>query len=104
LACADSTSGEERVLPGPQLRRAREGKRTGARARNEDPNGAGDLHEGADVRQWPFDDIAVDRQATQQVDWEVELGVVIGASGRNIARTDALRHVFVHGHQRPQRT
>ena len=42
----------------------------------------------------PFDDIGVDRQATQQVDWEVELGVVIGTSGRNIARADALRHVF----------
>jgi 2-keto-4-pentenoate hydratase/2-oxohepta-3-ene-1,7-dioic acid hydratase in catechol pathway len=28
------------------------------------------------------------------VDWEVELGVVIGKSGRNIARADALAHVF----------
>jgi 2-keto-4-pentenoate hydratase/2-oxohepta-3-ene-1,7-dioic acid hydratase in catechol pathway len=42
----------------------------------------------------PFDDVAVDRQATQQVDWEVELGVVIGTSGRNIAKADALDHVF----------
>ena len=42
----------------------------------------------------PFDDIPVDRQATQQVDWEVELGVVIGRTGRNIAKADALRHVF----------
>jgi 2-keto-4-pentenoate hydratase/2-oxohepta-3-ene-1,7-dioic acid hydratase in catechol pathway len=42
----------------------------------------------------PFDDVAVDRQATQQVDWEVELGVVIGKSGRNIAKADALGHVF----------
>ena len=42
----------------------------------------------------PFDDVTVDRAVTQQVDWEVELGVVIGASGRNIARADALRHVF----------
>ncbi len=42
----------------------------------------------------PFDDIQVDRQATQQVDWEVELGVVIGTSGRNINKADALRHVF----------
>ena len=33
-------------------------------------------------------------QATQQVDWEVELGVVIGTSGRNINKADALRHVF----------
>jgi 2-keto-4-pentenoate hydratase/2-oxohepta-3-ene-1,7-dioic acid hydratase in catechol pathway len=42
----------------------------------------------------PFDDVAVDRQATQQVDWEVELGVVIGTSGRNIAKANALEHVF----------
>jgi len=42
----------------------------------------------------PFDDILVDRTATQQVDWEAELGVVIGAGGRNISRGDALRHVF----------
>jgi 2-keto-4-pentenoate hydratase/2-oxohepta-3-ene-1,7-dioic acid hydratase in catechol pathway len=42
----------------------------------------------------PFDEVTVDRQATQQVDWEVELGVVIGTSGRNIAKADALRHVF----------
>jgi 2-keto-4-pentenoate hydratase/2-oxohepta-3-ene-1,7-dioic acid hydratase in catechol pathway len=42
----------------------------------------------------PFEDVAVDRQATQQVDWEVELGVVIGKSGRDIAKADALDHVF----------
>ncbi len=42
----------------------------------------------------PLDDVEVDRQATQQVDWEVELGVVIGTSGRNIAKADALSHVF----------
>ena len=42
----------------------------------------------------PFDEVAVDRAATQQVDWEVELGVVIGRSGRNIPRADALSHVF----------
>lgn len=42
----------------------------------------------------PFDDIHVDRQVTQQVDWEVELGVVIGTTSRNIPKADALRHVF----------
>jgi 2-keto-4-pentenoate hydratase/2-oxohepta-3-ene-1,7-dioic acid hydratase in catechol pathway len=42
----------------------------------------------------PFEDVAVDRQATQQVDWEVELGVVIGRSGRNIAKAEALDYVF----------
>jgi len=43
---------------------------------------------------WPFGDIVVDRGATSQVDWEVELGVVIGVGGKNIARKDALTHVF----------
>jgi 2-keto-4-pentenoate hydratase/2-oxohepta-3-ene-1,7-dioic acid hydratase in catechol pathway len=42
----------------------------------------------------PFDDIPVDRAATNQVDWEVELGIVIGTPGRNIAKADALGHVF----------
>lgn len=31
---------------------------------------------------------------TTQLDWEVELGVVIGTGGRAIAREQALRHVF----------
>ena len=42
----------------------------------------------------PFDDVPVDRTATQQVDWEVELAAVIGKTGRNISRGDALQHVF----------
>jgi len=42
----------------------------------------------------PYDDVAVDRSATQQVDWEVELGVVMGKTGRNITKADALGHVF----------
>jgi 2-keto-4-pentenoate hydratase/2-oxohepta-3-ene-1,7-dioic acid hydratase in catechol pathway len=42
----------------------------------------------------PFDDILVERGVTQQVDWEVELGLVIGVTGRNIPRADAFRHVF----------
>jgi len=31
---------------------------------------------------------------TRQVDWEVELGAVIGQTGRNIPRANALEHVF----------
>jgi len=42
----------------------------------------------------PFDEVPVDRSVTDQVDWEVELGVVLGVTGKNIARADALRHVF----------
>lgn len=42
----------------------------------------------------PYDDISLDRTVTQQVDWEVELGVIIGTGGRNIPRSEALDHVF----------
>jgi 2-keto-4-pentenoate hydratase/2-oxohepta-3-ene-1,7-dioic acid hydratase in catechol pathway len=42
----------------------------------------------------PFDPVPWDRSATEQVDYEVELAVVIGVGGRNIARADAARHVF----------
>jgi len=42
----------------------------------------------------PFDDIPVDRSATNEVDWEAELGVIVGVKGKNIGRADALGHVF----------
>jgi 2-keto-4-pentenoate hydratase/2-oxohepta-3-ene-1,7-dioic acid hydratase in catechol pathway len=42
----------------------------------------------------PFDDVPVDRAVTSQVDWEVELGVIIGTTGKNIRGADALSHVF----------
>ena len=42
----------------------------------------------------PFDDVQVDTAVTQQVDWEAELGVIIGVSGRNISQADAPRHIF----------
>jgi 2-keto-4-pentenoate hydratase/2-oxohepta-3-ene-1,7-dioic acid hydratase in catechol pathway len=42
----------------------------------------------------PYDDIPIDRAVSDQMDWEVELGVVIGRAGVNIAREDALDHVF----------
>ena len=42
----------------------------------------------------PFEDIPVDRAVTDQVDWEVELGVIIGTTGKNISRAGALDHVF----------
>jgi 2-keto-4-pentenoate hydratase/2-oxohepta-3-ene-1,7-dioic acid hydratase in catechol pathway len=38
--------------------------------------------------------VPVDWTITQQVDWEVELGVVIGVGGRDIPEQHALRHVF----------
>jgi len=41
----------------------------------------------------PGDDI-VNHAITKELDYEVELAVVIGTGGRDIARADALRHVF----------
>src|SRR5204863_9849846 len=34
------------------------------------------------------------RSVTREVDWEAELGVIIGIGGRDIPRSEALRHVF----------
>jgi 2-keto-4-pentenoate hydratase/2-oxohepta-3-ene-1,7-dioic acid hydratase in catechol pathway len=42
----------------------------------------------------PYEDVVIDRAVSAQVDWEVELGVVIGRRGRNIARQDAPGYVF----------
>jgi 2-keto-4-pentenoate hydratase/2-oxohepta-3-ene-1,7-dioic acid hydratase in catechol pathway len=42
----------------------------------------------------PYDEIVIDPQVSSQVDWEVELGVIIGAAAKNTERADALRHVF----------
>jgi 2-keto-4-pentenoate hydratase/2-oxohepta-3-ene-1,7-dioic acid hydratase in catechol pathway len=42
----------------------------------------------------PFDEIPWDATLTQQVDWEAELGVIIGTPGVNIRKADALGHVF----------
>jgi len=41
----------------------------------------------------PADDV-VHHAITRELDYEVELAAVIGAGGRDIARTDALKHVF----------
>ena len=42
----------------------------------------------------PYDPIPWDPAITAQVDYEVELGIVIGLGGRNIPRSKALEHVF----------
>ncbi len=42
----------------------------------------------------PYDPIPWDPAVTVQVDYETELGVVIGMSGKNIPRARALEHVF----------
>jgi 2-keto-4-pentenoate hydratase/2-oxohepta-3-ene-1,7-dioic acid hydratase in catechol pathway len=42
----------------------------------------------------PFADIPFDPRVSEQMDWEVELAFVIGRRGKNLARQDALAHVF----------
>jgi 2-keto-4-pentenoate hydratase/2-oxohepta-3-ene-1,7-dioic acid hydratase in catechol pathway len=42
----------------------------------------------------PYDDIVIDPSVSEQVDWEAELGVIIGKIGKNIREEDALSYVF----------
>jgi 2-keto-4-pentenoate hydratase/2-oxohepta-3-ene-1,7-dioic acid hydratase in catechol pathway len=42
----------------------------------------------------PYDDIAIDPTISDKMDWEIELGVVIGKRGANISRRDAMSHIF----------
>jgi len=42
----------------------------------------------------PYDDIAIDPAISEQIDWEAELGVVIGRRGANINFADAAHHIF----------
>ena len=42
----------------------------------------------------PGDDIPYDIEVTQKLDYEVELGVIIGKRGKNIPKDRALSHIF----------
>ena len=42
----------------------------------------------------PYDVIPYDANISTQLDWEVELGVIIGKGGKNITEADAMSHVF----------
>jgi 2-keto-4-pentenoate hydratase/2-oxohepta-3-ene-1,7-dioic acid hydratase in catechol pathway len=42
----------------------------------------------------PTDDVQLPTGVSEQIDYEAELMVVIGRQGKNIARADALKHVF----------
>jgi 2-keto-4-pentenoate hydratase/2-oxohepta-3-ene-1,7-dioic acid hydratase in catechol pathway len=42
----------------------------------------------------PYDSIPFPGNVSTAMDWEVELGMVIGTAGKDIAETDAMRHVF----------
>ena len=42
----------------------------------------------------PYGDVPYDPAVSKQIDWEVELGVIIGRPGRQIAPENAMDHVF----------
>ena len=42
----------------------------------------------------PFADVPAHRGVTEKLDWEVELGVIIGTGGINIKEADAMAHIF----------
>ena len=42
----------------------------------------------------PYDDVPRDPEISKRLDWEVELGVVIGRGGHKVAPEDALDYVF----------
>src|SRR5262245_14862029 len=42
----------------------------------------------------PYDAVPLHASVTEKLDWEVELGVVIGTGGINIREADAMTHVF----------
>jgi 2-keto-4-pentenoate hydratase/2-oxohepta-3-ene-1,7-dioic acid hydratase in catechol pathway len=42
----------------------------------------------------PYDPVPYDAKVTDKLDWEAELGVIIGPGGVNISEADAMKHVF----------
>ena len=42
----------------------------------------------------PYSDIVIDPHVSERVDWEAELAVIIGKTGKNIREEDALDYVF----------
>jgi 2-keto-4-pentenoate hydratase/2-oxohepta-3-ene-1,7-dioic acid hydratase in catechol pathway len=42
----------------------------------------------------PYDAVPYDAKVTEKLDWEAELGVIIGRGGKNISEADAMSYVF----------
>lgn len=42
----------------------------------------------------PYDNVPFDASVSTSLDWEVELGIVIGKTGKNISEADAMKHIF----------
>jgi 2-keto-4-pentenoate hydratase/2-oxohepta-3-ene-1,7-dioic acid hydratase in catechol pathway len=66
----------------------------GARALNEEVGPPTIFTKAITTISGPYDDIPIDSAVSVNIDWEVELGVVVGQAGRSIKRQDALDHVF----------
>ena len=69
--------------------------------------GAKKLQDNRELPQWPvffskaptavngpYDAIPFDAAISTSLDWEVELGVVIGTGGKNIRQEDAMKHIW----------
>jgi 2-keto-4-pentenoate hydratase/2-oxohepta-3-ene-1,7-dioic acid hydratase in catechol pathway len=42
----------------------------------------------------PYDSVPFDANISTSLDWDVELGVIIGTSGKNIREAEAMQHIF----------
>jgi 2-keto-4-pentenoate hydratase/2-oxohepta-3-ene-1,7-dioic acid hydratase in catechol pathway len=42
----------------------------------------------------PYDNVPFHAHVSTSLDWEVELGVIIGKTGRDISEADAMKHIF----------
>jgi 2-keto-4-pentenoate hydratase/2-oxohepta-3-ene-1,7-dioic acid hydratase in catechol pathway len=42
----------------------------------------------------PYDTVPFDAKVSTQLDWEVELGVILGPGGKDITEADAMGHIF----------
>ena len=42
----------------------------------------------------PYDNVPFHSQVSTSMDWEVELGVIIGTTGKDIKEADAMKHIF----------
>ncbi len=42
----------------------------------------------------PYDPILIDPKVSERIDWEVELGVIIGRTGKNIPAAQALEYIY----------
>ena len=42
----------------------------------------------------PYDNVPFDAAISTSMDWEVELGVIVGPGGKDISEADAMRHVW----------